>query len=258
MDCQICLAGLRLARLMLLLALVLPALAHAEPVPLPDAATSTALDASLLAMRGHQVVLLFTERSRLAGRLTDVTNGWLTLVLPRTGEVRSVERARVLGLATAEDFQPEPVSVQDMPRHFGLEFGVLPALMADFEWGRSYSFLSASLLWPMVVDSSSNPLAAAIGSGLSVSIAPDSRWRFDLFAQLLAATFNSRSDFGFAGGVGLGAHYTSVNGFTLAFKVPAIGFGPAGGSSKISDSMLNYYAGSFVCTPFFSLGYRFE
>ncbi len=246
---------MRLPHLLACLALVAPAVVHADPVALPEAVTMSALDASLAAMRDQWIVLVLTNDFKMTGRLVSADASWVTLALRESGEVRSVARARV---ASVREWRAGQPAVADAPqgvetRHVGMSFGLLPSLMLDFDWGYSYTFLNVDIFFPMLLKGGGG-LVGAVGSGVAIPVAESLHWKFDLYAQALTAVLGSES--GLAVGLGIGAHYTSSNGFTFAFKLPALGLASTGSSSARSQDSLTYYGYGLLCTPVLSFGYR--
>jgi hypothetical protein len=106
--------------------------------------------------------------------------------------------------------------------------------------------------------------AAALGAGISWPFGDTSRWRFDVFAQVLP--FHTTSFYTYLGlGLGAGFHYTAASGFTVGMTFPVVGFSTRLGSSpygydasfRYNDSLGYYYLGAIAGMPLLTLGYRF-
>ena len=243
-------------------------------------------DASLRAMVNRPVVLRLINRPEIGGTIVAFDQATVTLVTEGRGSVVTIPRGDIVELRMMQaavappmgmpqyqldpPMQAEvPASVVDEQRHFGLQFGLNPSLMLDLQYGHFYGFLNGSLVLPMASANSTNGpiLGFGIGGGASWVVGRTQRWHLDLFATVTPATVGSCSNnctfVGF--GAGFGMHYTWASGFTLAWKIPVLGYAWVNhsdnffGSSRVDSgtAVAMYYLSSIMGLPVFSLGYRF-
>lgn len=224
------------------------------PAPYPlaaaPAAAPVAFDDTLAALRGQVVIIRLRSGGLVEARLLtfDATALWVR----QRGQDGVIPRAAVAGIAPLRP--PEASDPADNPeatRHVAMQVALaLPGLGLDVSVGHFYGFLNVSALFPYLTGGEG--FGGALGLGATWRMGPSSRWHFDLFANVgvLGGGGGSLIDIG----AGIGFHYTSPGGFTIAFKLPVSGFSPQTGG--LAGLYIHYYvAGQTV--PLVSLGYRF-
>jgi hypothetical protein len=230
--------------------LALATVAHAEPVP----------DASLRAVNGHTVRLELAGAPAVEGRLLAFEPASVTLVVAGSNEVVTVSRDKLLHVIAID----APITPEKM-RVFALQFSLLGTVAADVEYKRFHGFASTSLLLPIMTASGNNTwLAASLGGGVTIPLSATSRWKLDVFGEVLPLRTTSYYTY-LAFGVGAGFHYTASSGFTLGITVPVVGFSTRLGSSptgydasfRYNDSVGYYYLAAFAGMPLVTMGYRF-
>ena len=266
--------ALRLTLLLLLSAGTAAAQAPLDDEPAPRAAVAPTPvpDATLQALRSRTIAVQQRSGGCLVGELIGFDAATVTLALAPSRDIVTIARVDVAGLRLADAVTATTSAAAAPPlafapavgtaaptrdRHFGLQLGLAPALMLDYEAGLFYGFINADVVLPMA--SGGDLLAFGAGAGVSFPVASGSRWRLDIFAHLTPARFGSDS-WSVGGGVGLGVHYTARNGFTLGFKAPILGYsGYVTGSHSNSsgDNVAFYYLDGVMGLPVISLGYRF-
>jgi hypothetical protein len=136
--------------------------------------------------------------------------------------------------------------------------GVLPSLLIDFDYRLLYAFASGSILAPAATKGRWIPLAA--GAGLN--LASRGNWTMVAWAHYSPSCVEPSGKWWYhAIGLGLGATYTSPNGFTMSFKVPLFGYSFRSGewADRWTGGMAvgHYYSSAFTSLPVFAAGYRF-
>jgi len=227
----------------------------------------------------ERVIVIQRRDGVQTGKLLSVEPTYLVVAIVPSGQVVMVPKRLIVAVrlfmpeavapAPAAAAEPAVRTVVDPERYFGLQIGIAPSLMLDFQYRHFYAFLNGSLLFPFISQSGfSNGSYGTyqlwdfmLGIGPTVRLSDQSRWHFDVL--LLAGVFNWDTNGNGRGGqawgpvgVGFGFHYTLENGFTLGFKVPLIG-ASFGDSSTPSESLGRFYLATLGGVPFMSLGYRF-
>lgn len=235
--------------------------AHADSVP----------DASLRAVTGHVVRLELDGAPAVEGRVLAFEAATVTLALSGSNEVVTVSRDKLQHViaieapAVAPAALVAPPAVPEKMRVVGLQFSLLGTVAVDADYGKLHGFASTSLLLPiMTASGNSTWLAAAVGGGVSVPLGSTSRWKLDVFGEVLPLRTTSYYTYlGF--GLGAGFHYTAASGFTLGITVPMLGFSTRLGSSpygydpsfRYNDSVGYYYLAAVAGMPLVTMGYRF-
>ena len=232
-----------------------------QPTPAPP----QVLDATLQALRGRTVTVTQRSGACIVGEILGHDAVSITLALTTTRDIVTIARGEVAGLRLAEALAPAaapaPLSSPSLvaagparERHFGVQLGLAPGLMLDYEDGYFYGFVHADVVLPMA--STGELLGFSAGGGITFALASHSRWKMDVFAHLDPVHWGSDTNLG--GGIGLGFHYTAANGFTLGFKIPILGYsGTFGGNDDAGSGVAFYYLGGVMGLPVISLGYRF-
>jgi hypothetical protein len=215
-------------------------------------------DPSLRAVTGHLVRLELDGSPAVEGRVLAFETATVTLAVLDTNEVVTVPRDK-LAHVIAIDAAPEKMRV------FGLQFSLLGTVAVDADYKLLHGFASTSLLLPIVTASGSSTwVAGAVGAGVSVPMGKTSRWKLDVFGEVLPLHTTSYYTY-LAFGVGAGFHYTASSGFTIGFTVPVIGFSTRLGNSptgydasfRYNDSVGYYYLAGLAGMPLVTMGYRF-
>ena len=238
--------------------LAMHGVARAEPIP----------DASLRAVKDRSVRFELDGAPAVEGRLLGFEAETITLARAATNEVVSLPRKgllRVIDLSAATATavaEPAPIEPQ---RIVGVQFSMLGTIAADVDYTRLHAFASTNLLLPIVTGAGSNTwFTAALGAGVSIPLSATSRWKLDIFGQVLP--LHTTSFYTYLGlGAGAGFHYTASSGFTLGFTMPVLGFAARLGSSpygydaafRYNDSIGYYYLAAFAGMPIVTMGYRF-
>jgi hypothetical protein len=263
---------MRALSISLLLVLILPGAARAQQdaallPPPPAAAAPKVADASFQAMLYRWVELRLDDGREIKGQLVLVDADTVG-VAPVGAEALLFEKAKVVSLLAGEAplparvvaARPEPLESGAEPRerHFGAQFGVLPGLLLDVDYGYVYGFASMSILFPALESGRWIPLAFGAG----VNLPRDSAWKMEVFALYAPSCVEPSGKWWYHGyGLGLGVHYTSSIGLTLSFKVPVLGSafrtGRWEGAFTVSDRVRRFYISGFSGMPFFTIGYRF-
>lgn len=218
-------------------------------------------DATLRAVKDRVVRLELDDGgAAVEGQLVGFEPATVTIASRGTREVVSMPRAHLARVTLIDDGVPG-----DRARMLGLHSSLLGTVVVDAERGRMRAFFSTSLLLPLItLSGESTWFAAAFGAGLSWPMSETSRWRIDVFGEVVP--FHTTSFYTYLGfGVGGGFHYTSASGFTLGFTFPVIGFATRLGSSpygydpsfRYNDSLAYYYVGALAGMPLLTFGYRF-
>jgi hypothetical protein len=183
----------------------------------------------------------------------------VTVARDKLQRVIAVEMPEVAASVTA------PPTVQEKMRVVGLQFSLLGTVAVDADYGKLHGFASTSLLLPIMTASGNGTwFAAAVGGGVSVPLGSASRWKLDVFGEVLPLRTTSYYTYlGF--GLGAGFHYTAASGFTIGFTVPMLGFSTRLGSSpygydasfRYNDSVGYYYLAAVAGMPLITMGYRF-
>jgi hypothetical protein len=223
-------------------------------------------DASLRAVGTRLVRIEQDGAPALDGRVLAYDATSVTLASATANEVITVPRARVQRLILRE--LPEPTAApqaDERLRVVGLKFSLLGTVAVDADYKRFHGFASTSLLLPIMTASGTSVwFAGAIGGGISLPLGSTSRWKLDVFGQVLP--LRTTSYYTYLGlGVGAGFHYTAASGFTLGFTVPVLGFATRLGSSphgydpsfRYNDSVGYYYLAALAGMPLVTMGYRF-
>ncbi|HZS37432.1 MAG TPA: hypothetical protein VFF06_11435 [Polyangia bacterium] len=253
-----------------------------EPNQPPPAAFGAApvADATYRALRDRVVALRLRDGSEVIGQVIADDSAVVTLALAPSRRVCTVAKydvvdVRLADAAPASSSAPiasqpgAPVEAGESPnltltapapereRHFGLNFGFSPSVDLDVDAGMFHGFLNANLVLPMASDG--QLLAFGIGGGVSFHVRPRSHWRLDVFAAVTPVRWSNGSDWAVGMGVGLGAHYTMNNGFTIGFKTPVLGYsvGSQGLTGSSGSATAMYYLTGVMGLPVVSIGYRF-
>jgi hypothetical protein len=179
--------------------------------------------------------------------------------------------------------QPEPntetESIEESTRKVGIQFGLAPSIMADFQWNHFYAFASANFIFPIIgaglkeLESDiglrsilGTSYGFSFGGGISYPISSETRWQFGLLAvSTISSFYDSHRAFGL--GLVLTMHLTLPSGFTLGFKAPVIGFavgheidydGEKGIETISGVSVLStFYLSTAMSVPYVHIGWRF-
>ena len=197
-----------------------------------------------------------------SGKLVHFDAETVTLIEDDTREVVTLARSTVTHLRAGET-ATNASSERDLAdrRHFGVQFGVSPSLMFDYDLALLYVFADINIVFPLTTLGNTRPwFAGSVGAGMSFKVTTTSRWKLDIFASLNPVRIDSDMYIGF--GVGVGMHYTFPSGFTFGFKVPALGYAlrenTFGDSfNKASDGVGYFYLTGAMGLPLLSFGYRF-
>lgn len=224
-------------------------------------------DASLRAVTDHVVRLQRDNAPVLEGRLLAFEAATITIALSTTKEVVSVQREHVTHVIMVDEVAPATELAQPArTRMIGLQMSLLGTLAVDIDYKWLHAFASTSLLLPIATAEGGGSAwyAGAAGAGVSVPMGKTSRWKLDVFGELLP--FHTTSFYTYLGiGTGAGFHYTAASGFTIGFTMPVIGFSARLGSSpygydapfRYNDSLKYFYASGLAGMPIVTLGYRF-
>lgn len=224
-------------------------------------------DASLRAVKDRVVRLQRDNAPELEGRLLGFEPQTITIALSTTKEVVSVEREHVTHVIVLDDLAPATAPAQpERTRMIGVQMSLLGTLAVDADYKWLHGFASTSLLLPIATAQGGGSAwyAGAAGAGVAIPMGTTSRWKLDVFAELLP--FHTTSFYTYLGiGTGAGFHYTSASGFTIGFTMPVIGFSARLGSSptgydapfRYNDSLKYFYASGLAGMPIVTLGYRF-
>lgn len=217
-------------------------------------------DASLRAVNGRVVRLELDGTPAVEGRMLAFEPATVTVVITGSNEVITVPREKLQHVIAVE-----AIAVPEKMRVFGLQFSLLGTVAVDADYKLFHGFASTSLLLPiMTASGDSTWLAASVGGGVSVPLSATSRWKLDVFGEVLPLHTTSYYTY-LAFGVGAGFHYTASSGFTLGVTVPVVGFSTRLGSSptgydasfRYNDSVGYYYLAAIAGMPLVTMGYRF-
>lgn len=217
-------------------------------------------DASLRAVNGRVVRLELDGTPAVEGRMLAFEPATVTIVVTGSNEVITVPREKLQHVIAVE-----AIAVPEKMRVFGLQFSLLGTVAVDADYKLFHGFASTSLLLPiMTASGDSTWLAASVGGGVSVPLSATSRWKLDVFGEVLPLHTTSYYTY-LAFGVGAGFHYTASSGFTLGVTVPVVGFSTRLGSSptgydasfRYNDSVGYYYLAAIAGMPLVTMGYRF-
>ena len=251
-----------------------PATQTAAPAPAmvgAPAAVAAVPEAAWRAMLHRGVTLIMRDGREVSGELIASEPDLVTLILDGSRVVEAFQKTEVTGLragpvapvyapasgpgspALYEDHPAAPVQ-PDRRRIVGVQLGFTPGLMVDAQYRSYYGFVAGALAMPII--GGTNWLAFTAGLGGTFPISPNSRWRFDVFAEIAPARLNS-SNPAVGLGAGIGAHYTGSSGITVGFKVPIFGYGVGKGAGSGKDAAEFFYLASALGLPLISVGYRF-
>lgn len=221
------------------------------PAPAAPAPIYAVPDATYNSLLERVVTVQTMGGQAFSGRILATQPDTISLALVPSGVVVSLRKADITQVGLT--LQPQPPPIRE--RGFGLQFGLIPSLVLDVDAGLFYGFAVASLLWPIV--SEGDWLAFAAGLGVSLQPKKSSPFKLDIFAHFSPVRLEDQWDFGF--GVGFGFHYTTKSGFTLAVKIPVIGYSVrhGGDDHEKGEAAGYYYLTGVMSLPVFSLGYRF-
>jgi hypothetical protein len=249
-----------------------------EDEPMPAQPVVAVPDPTFRALHDRVVALRTRDGSEVIGQVLDDDAISVTLALVPSRRVCTVAKADVVDVRLA-DVPPVPMQLAaaadgeapmvrtgatqppERERHFGLNFGFSPSIDLDLDAGLFHGFVNANLVLPMASDG--QILGFGAGGGVSFHVRPHSRWKLDVFAAVTPTRWGSSDTGGnwvVGFGVGLGAHYTAKNGFTIGFKMPVIGYSAGnafGGPSSSGTAVASYYLAGLMGLPVVSLGYRF-
>jgi len=240
----------------------------------PTAASTTARvpDASLRAVQDRIVRLELDGAPAVEGRLLGFEAASVTLALSGTNEVVAVPRTQLLRVIVVEplvrpaeraDAEPAP---PEKFRSVGLQFGVPGTLVVDADYKLFHAFASANVLFPILTASGdSRWYAAAVGAGISLPMSSTSRWKLDVFGEVMPLHIASFYTY-LATGIGVGFHHTAASGLAFGFTFPVFGFSTRLGSSpygydasfRYNNSLGYYYLAGLVGMPLVTVGYRFS
>jgi hypothetical protein len=240
----------------------------------PSAVAPHVPDASLRAVRERVVRLELEDAPAVEGRLLDFEDTSVTIAVSGTNEVISVPRERlrrvvaVASITTAKvatEHPAEHAAAPEKTRIVALQFGVPGTLQVDADYKLFHAFASTNVL-ASILTASGDSLwtASAFGAGVSLPMTSTSRWRLDVFGQVLPLHVTSFYTY-LAVGAGVGFHHTAPSGFTVGFTFPVLGFATRLGSSpygydgpfRYNDSVGYYYFAGLVGMPLVTMGYRF-
>lgn len=239
------------------------------------ARAETLADASLRAVKDRVIRLELADGApAVQGRLLAFEDGSVTIALASTNEVVTLPRAKVVRVIVVETSPVEAVKAValDGPpgpekwRVVGVHSSLLGTVAVDVDYKHFRAFASTSLLLPVMTAAEGNRLwlTAAAGAGVTVPLGTTSRWKLDVFGQVLP--LHTTSFYTYLGfGVGAGFHYTAASGLSVGFSFPVIGFSTRLGSSpygydaafRYNDSLAYYYLAGAAGMPIVTLGYRF-
>ena len=238
-------------------------------------AESPLADAGLRAVKDRVVRLELADGApAVQGRLLAFEDASITVALASTNEVVSVPRGKVVRVIAVEpsaldavkDVVLAPPPGVEKWRVVGVHSSLLGTVAVDVDYKHLHAFASTSLLLPVMTAAEGNRLwlTAAAGVGVTVPMGKTSRWKLDVFGQVLP--LHTTSFYTYLGlGVGAGFHYTAPSGFAVGFTFPVIGFSTRLGSSpygydasfRYNDSLAYYYLAGVAGMPLVTLGYRF-
>jgi hypothetical protein len=260
------------------------------PASVPETLVS---DAVFAAVRGREVVLTMRTGSTVAALILSSDGDTLILALLPSGQISGVPKASVFDVRVIlPNRQPEPhyrpeyrereqlappapTLVPPSKRYFGLQLGLPPAVMIDFDYGHFIAFANVSVFMPLLTQSTTEDFnepfggigtahlwAFTIGTGVTFRFSPYSRWHFDLFATGGGTNWDPGNNYAepyAAFGLGFGFHVTLDGGFTFAIKAPLVGGATSSDSINGGSTALlaNYFLSSLVGLPLVSFGYRF-
>lgn len=219
-------------------------------------------DASLRAVKDRDVRLELADGApEVQGRLLGFEDSSVTIALASTSEVVTLPRAKVVRVIVV-DATPAP----EQWRVVGVHSSLLGTVAVDVDYKHFRAFASTNLILPIMTASEGNRLwlTAAAGAGVTVPMGKTSRWKLDVFGQVLP--LHTTSFYTYLGfGLGAGFHYTAPSGFAVGFTFPVIGFSTRLGSSpygydaafRYNDSLAYYYLAGAAGMPIVTLGYRF-
>lgn len=217
-------------------------------------------DASLRAITGRVVRLELDGLPAVEGRLVAFEAATVTLVVSGSNEVVTTPRDKLQHVIAID-----AATVPEKLRVFALQFSLLGTVAGDVDYRGFHGFASTNLLLPiMTASGNSTWLAGALGGGVSIPLSTTSRWKLDVFGEVLPLRTTSYYTY-LAFGVGAGFHYTASSGFSLGITVPVVGFSTRLGSSptgydasfRYNDSVGYYYLAAIAGMPLVTMGYRF-
>lgn len=138
------------------------------------------------------------------------------------------------------------VSVQ-MAAHVGL-------LEVDVQIGRFYGFAAGNIGIPLLTDGQVGALTAGLGYTFALRKSAEVAWYMDLLALGNFMWLGQMPMGGF--GVGMGFRMVHASGFTMGFKIPALG-GEIGAGGGTQMAVAYFFLANAIALPVFSLGYRF-
>jgi hypothetical protein len=239
--------------------------AAAAPAVAAPAVEPPASDAALRAVGYRRIAFTLRDGRTLVADVLGHDEVTITVARADGGAVTTLARADVVGMRLAEPSIP-PASLEVRcvtpaaeppapPRHFGLQLGLAPSVMLDYQRGRVYVFANADFALPLASDGQLVALSTGIGPSFPISRS----WHFS--PMVFFASTNLYGNWSLVGGFALGLEYTRPNGFTLGFMVPVIGYSGVVASSRPEyalglGSFAAFYLGSLMALPVFSFGVR--
>jgi hypothetical protein len=238
-------------------------------------------DAIFRAVLNRSVVLQLTDGQELAVRILDVRPEELIISLSSSGQVRTLPRAYVTTarlpsatpvIALAPDC-PEPrlPAAPLRKRYLAVNLSLVPGFDLDLDAGLFHGFSNLGILMLAATNSEIVPLS--FGVGISIPVARNlPALMLDVFAHLniisdVNGDYPQDTGLGMGNwvgfGAGLGLHYTWINGLTMGFTVPILGYSVQFGqipwpvSINIGTGVINYFLTSAEALPLFYIGYRF-
>ncbi len=232
--------------------------ARDQGAALTDSALTTLMGPTDLA------TIYMRNGAQLRARIVSVTASVVVVELCLAKSIVDLDRVDIVRIERYPLRPPPTATVAPLAaadRHFGL-LGSLPTggVMLDLDYRLFYMFGNVALVLPAA--SSGRLVSAGIGAGVALPLRKRSAWKLELFgffAPYRAELDNledypSEKAWHFGLGVGVGIHYTSATGLTLAFKIPIVGFATGFGSA--AQGVSNFDGAALLGLPIASIGFR--
>jgi hypothetical protein len=167
---------------------------------------------------------------------------------PVTGDARQpVAEVAAPGLELVREPRNNGVSIQ-LAAHLGL-------LTVDAQVGRFYAFAAGNIGIPLLTNGTVGAITAGMGPSFLLRKTGEVAWHLDILALGNFMWLGQQPMGGF--GVGMGFRMVHASGFTMAFKIPALGGEMGTGYGGTQIAVAYWFLAQAISLPVFSVGYRF-
>lgn len=182
---------------------------------------------------------------------------WAPLPEAQVQEGPAASRAAARLRAPSAEVAAPAEGASQAPRETGFSVQMaahLGLLQVDLQVGRFYAFAAGNIGIPLLTDGQVGAVTGGLGYTFALQKSAQVAWYMDLLAVGNFMWLGQRPMGGF--GAAMGFRMVHASGFTMGFKIPALG-GEIGSGGGTQLAVAYFFLANAIALPVFSLGYRF-